>query len=79
MIVTAVVQQSLMEPRNPPGKLGAPLRSQVRDENPRDTRGLRAHTSSVIRDGAIKFDLVGDAGVVGGAINAVAGGGWFGG
>jgi len=37
IIVTAVVQQSLMEPRNPLGESGGPLRSQVRDENPRAT------------------------------------------
>ena len=30
-ILTAVVQQSLMEPRNPLGESDAPLRSQVRD------------------------------------------------
>ena len=70
-IVNAVVQQTLMEPRNPLGQTGAPLRSQVRDENRRN-RSDRPTAASVIRNNASLVGLVEDAGVQSNASGIVA-------
>ena len=46
--MTVVAQQSLMEPRNPLGNSGAPIQSQVRDENPRAADGLDGRVNASI-------------------------------
>ena len=53
-IVSAVVQQSLMEPRNPLGTAATPLRSQVRAENGNvAAANLNAtNASTVLHEGA---------------------------
>ena len=63
-IVNAVVQQSLMEPRNPLGETNAPLRSQVRAENPVVLRNSHVtNPSSMLREGSSIVGIVEDAGV----------------
>ena len=61
-IVNAVVQQSLMEPRNPLGATAAPLRSQVRTENAA-ANSNRTNASTVLHEGAGIVGIVEDAGV----------------
>ena len=59
-----------MEPRDPLGSTGAPLRSQVRNKNSGGGRDSAA--SDILREGASIIRMVTDAGVVSGAVGLVA-------
>jgi len=75
-IFNAVVQHSLLEPRDPLGETGAPLCLQVGVENNRDgeedASSTRAFASSILRENASITGIVKDADVVNGALEPVA-------
>ena len=74
-IVSAVVQQRLLEPRDPLGEpSGGPLCLQVGAENNRGggNRSGRVDASSVVRDNTVISGIVEDAGVLDGAVEPVA-------
>ena len=73
-IVNAVVQHSLMEPSNPLGSTGAPLRSKVMIENSGVGDGGNSAASAILREGVSIIGMVEDGGVVSGAVDLVANG-----
>ena len=74
-IVNAVVQQRLLEPRDPLGEpSGGPLCSQVGVENNRGggNRSSQADATSVVWDNAVILGIIEDAGVLDGGVEPVA-------
>ena len=72
--ISAVVQQTMLEPRGPLGETGSDLRSQVRDENPSSTTDDLATASDQMQDRTTIAGLVQNSGIQSGATSAATAG-----
>ena len=70
--VSAVIQQTMMEPGRQLGEMGTSLRSQVRDENPPSSINNLPTASNLMRDRTQITGLIDNAGVPSGATSTAA-------